>query len=421
MKNSLAKTPLYAWHIANKANMADFGGYLMPLWYTSAKNEHLSVISGAGIFDTSHMAVLLLAGPDSRDLLQLCFTQNLETCTGPKRGPLTAGRCVYGAYLNQNGEVIDDTIVSQTGPDTYLLVVNAGMGGPVAEHLSRNQGNLDITITDLTDKVGKMDIQGPAAAKIVKKVISDPESVLEQMPYFSFKGHFDPAAPGSGTVRLKDGTPILLSRTGYTGEFGFEIFLDPANIVSLWESVLAAGKEFGVTACGLAARDSLRAGAVLPLSHQDIGHWPFVNNPWSFALPYTADGKGFTKEFIGAKALLGLQHAAYTLSFAGFDLRKVSLPSQVTDLSGNEIGTVLTCVTDMAIGRSVGRIFSIASPDKPEGFNATGISCGFVKIKNALAPGARVLLVDPRRKIEVEIVRDIRPDRTARRPIRVMA
>jgi aminomethyltransferase len=420
MKDALAKTPLYEWHIANKANMADFGGYLMPLWYTSAKNEHLAVISGAGVFDTSHMAVLLLAGADSRDLLQLCFTQNLETCTGAKKGPLTAGRCVYGAYLNQNGEVIDDTIVNQTGPGTYMLVVNAGMGGPVAEHLSRNRGNRDVTVRDLTDIVGKMDIQGPAAAKIVKKIISNPESVLDQMPYFSFKGHFDPAAAGSGAVRLKDGTPILLSRTGYTGEFGFEIFVDPAKIVPLWESVLAAGKEFGAAACGLAARDSLRAGAVLPLSHQDIGHWPFVNHPWSFVLPYAADGKGFTKEFIGAKALLGLHYAEHTLPFAGFDLRKVSLPSKVTDQAGNEIGAVLTCVTDMAIGRTDGRIFSIASADKPKGFNPTGLSCGFVKIKNALAPGERILLADARRKIEVEIVRDIRPDRTARRPIREM-
>jgi aminomethyltransferase len=92
----------------------------------------------------------------------------------------------------------------------------------------------------------------------------------------------------------------------------------------------------------------------------------------------------------------------------------------VTDLSGNEIGTVLTCVTDMASGRVGGRIFSIASPDKPEGFKTSGIACGFVKIKNPLVPGERILLVDPHRKIEVEIVRDVRPDRTARRPIREM-
>ena len=344
-------TPLHDWHLAHGANMADFGGYDMPLWYTSAKNEHMAVVNGAGIFDTSHMAVVLLSGPDSLDLLQYCFTQNLMACSGPKKEPLSPGRCVYGAYLNEKGWVIDDTIVNQIAPERYMLVVNAGMGGPVAEHLAAQKGGRNVTIKDMTDKIGKMDIQGPAAAKIVQKIITDPAAVLERMPYFSFKGHFDPAESSAGKVKLKDGTPILLSRTGYTGEFGFEIFIDPSKIVSLWEAVLEAGKPFGVSACGLAARDSLRAGAVLPLSHQDIGHWPFMNTPWPFALPLTPDGKSFSKEFLGSKALLAIQNPEYTLTFAGFDLRKVSLPATVSDPAGNQIGVVLTCVTDMAISR----------------------------------------------------------------------
>jgi aminomethyltransferase len=418
--SALKKTPLYDWHIANGANMAEFGGYLMPLWYSSAKNEHLAVIGRVGIFDTSHMAVLRIEGPDSRDLLQLCFTQNLEICAGPKKGPLAVGRCVYGAYLNEKGEVIDDTIINQIGPNAFMLVVNAGMGGPVAEHLNRQKDGRNVTISDLTDKVGKMDIQGPSAAKLIRKIVLNPEPVLSQLPYFSFKGNFDLADASAGEIMLADGTPILLSRTGYTGEFGFEIFIHPGKVISLWETVLDAGKELGVTVCGLAARDSLRTGAVLPLSHQDIGHWPFINTPWQFALPFTGNGKGFSKNFLGAKALLNVQNPEYTLPFAGFDLRKVSLPAKVTDLSGNEIGTVLTCVTDMAIGRIGGRIFSVASPDKPDDFCAKGISCGFVKVKKTLVAGEHILLVDPRRKIEVEIVKDIRPDRTARRSLREM-
>jgi len=174
--------------------------------------------------------------------------------------------------------------------------------------------------------------------------------------------------------------------------------------------------------CGLAARDSLRAGAVLPLSHQDIGAWPFADNPWRFALPYRADQAGFTKRFIGADALLRLKETEPTLAFVGSDPRKVSIEEHptVVDAEGRDIGRVLTCTTDMGIGRHGDRIYSVASPGKPEGFEPKGLSCGFVKVKRRLNSGDRIELRDRRRRIPVTIVEDVRPDRTARRPIAAM-
>ena len=137
-------------------------------------------------------------------------------------------------------------------------------------------------------------------------------------------------------LRLDDGTPILLSRTGYTGEFGFEIFLAPDKLQILWLRLLEAGHAHGIDPCGLAARDSLRAGAVLPLSHQDIGHWPFINHPWPFALPYTADQSAFTKDFMGRNALEAASDADYTHAFVGMDLRKINAGegSRVLDAEG---------------------------------------------------------------------------------------
>ncbi|MEA1971150.1 MAG: aminomethyl transferase family protein, partial [Thermodesulfobacteriota bacterium] len=174
--------------------------------------------------------------------------------------------------------------------------------------------------------------------------------------------------------------------------------------------------------CGLAARDSLRAGAVLPLSHQDIGPWPFINNPWSFALPFNDDQTGFTKKFTGDEALINIEEPGYTYPFAGFDLRKVSPGDStvVTDSGDVEIGVVLTCVTDMAIGRIDEKIYSITSPDRPDEFNPKGLSCGFVKVTKKLSGGDTVKLNDGRRTIKVVIVDDIRPDRTARRAIKNM-
>jgi aminomethyltransferase len=242
------------------------------------------------------------------------------------------------------------------------------------------------------------------------------------MFYFSFKGYFDPASPLADAVRLTDDTPILLSRTGYTGEFGFEIFVAPDKVENTWEMIYQAGQEFGLTVCGLAARDSLRGGAVLPLSHQDIGAWPFINHPWTFALPYNPDQTAFTKGFIGDQALSAIDEPEYTFAFVGADLRKVSTadPAVVLDGTGTEIGVVLTCVSDMGIDRHNGRVLSIASPGKPQDFNPRGLCCGFIKVKAPLQPGAEVVLKDKRRKLKVTVATDIRPDRTARRPIREM-
>ncbi len=422
MQTESKTTPLHGWHKAKGANMADFGGYEMPLWYSTAKAEHLSVLTHAGIFDTSHMAVVMVAGPEAYDLLQLCFTNDLAACIGKSKGPLIPGRSVYGAYLNQKGEVIDDTIINQLEENSYMAVVNAGMGATIAAHFAANTGDREIEITDLTDQVGKIDVQGPMAAKILSKVLAEPEKVFNKMPYFSFKGHFDAASPLSNAVRLKDGIPILLSRTGYTGEFGFEIFVSQDHAVQLWEMILEAGSDFEIVPCGLAARDSLRAGAVLPLSHQDIGAWPFINHPWKFALPFNDEQTAFVKTFIGDQALLAVEAPEYTYPFAGSDFRKVSAedPAVVLDAEGREIGRVLTCATDMGIGRHEDRIYSVASPDKPQEFKAKGLCCGFVKVRSKMAPGQKIDIKDNRRTLAVTIVDDIRPHRTARRPIKEM-
>jgi aminomethyltransferase len=422
----LKRTALYDWHVENGANISPFGQYEMPLWYSGGvKAEHLAVIESAGLFDTSHMAVVTVGGAGARSLLQYAFSKDLDKCIGLKKNPLVEGRCVYGVFLNEDGTVLDDAIVSQLAPTDYMVVVNAGMGGEVASRLEGLAGQSEVTIVDLTDRVGKMDVQGPNAAKIMAELLEDAEAVFAGFPYFSFKGSFGELA-GESTVLLKNGVSVLLSRTGYTGEFGFELFVDRGDLVKVWEAVVEAGSSYGLLPCGLASRDSLRAGAVLPLSHQDIGPWPFADNPWPFALAWNEAGDGFTKEFYGSDALLKLTGQQYTLPFAGFDPRKivVSENTVVTNEDGETIGTILTCATDMAVGRVEGRIFSIAAGDaegRPVDFTAKGLSCGFVKVREQLAPGTIVVLTDgKRKKIKVEIVDDVRPARTARIPMKKM-
>ncbi len=425
MSQESKKILLHGWHREHAVRMEDFGGYDMPLWYeTGPKKEHLAVLTDAGLFDTSHMALLTIKGENGLDLIQKTFSKDLALCIGPKKLPLGPGRCAYGVFADEHGHVIDDSLVYNVAEQDYMLVVNAGMGPVIAGHLVSQAAALGLSgveITDYTDRLSKFDVQGPASLKIMRSVLADPDAVFDFMPYFSFKGHFDPASEHSKAVQLKDGTPILLSRTGYTGEFGFEIFLSPEFGHKVWDLLMEAGKEFNLCVCGLAARDSLRMGAVLPLSHQDIGHWVFKNNPWPFALPYGDDG-GFTKSFLGDAAISQAPDDEFTYPFVGKDVRKVVAGegSQAFDGEGGEIGIVLTCATDMGIGFVDGTIYSIASADKPEGFSPRGLACGFVKVSKKLAPGDVITVKDARRSLPVTIVEDIRPARTARRKLDAM-
>lgn len=410
--DSYKRTVFHNTHLDLGANMSSFGGYEMPLWYkTGARQEHLAVIEHAGLFDTSHMALLTLTGGDVLALLQHTFSRDLRYCQGKKRLPLANGRCTYGVFLFDDGTVLDDSIVYKIHDSMYMLVVNASMGPKVTSHLASK--GMDVHIIDYSDRLAKLDLQGPASGKILQNLLDDPEEVLEGLIYFSYRGCFEPGKADPKVV-TRGGIEILLSRTGYTGEFGVEIFTENDQADKLWQEIIECGSFHGLIPCGLAARDSLRAGAMLPLSHQDIGDWVFGNTPWDFVLPYDENGM-FTKEFIGDKAVLKGRGRQFTYGFAGFDPRKV-LPGEksvVTDVEGKTVGKILTCTTDMAIGRRDDKIISLINLSEDEKSTVKGLSCGFVLVDREFAPGQRVLLVSGKKSVEVEIRKEIRPYKTA--------
>jgi aminomethyltransferase len=411
---SAKKTCLHQWHQEHGAHLAEFGGYEMPLWYgAGTRAEHLAVVTAAGIFDTSHMAAVSVTGPAARGLLQSCFSKDLAVY---RKTGLTDGGCAYGVFLHEDGTVLDDAIVSQLTPEYYLVVVNAGMGAAVAAHLVEHASGMAVVVVDHSDRLGKLDLQGPAAARILARVLRDPVQALAGLGYFSFRGGLPELASGEVVARvaLRDGTPLLLSRTGYTGEQGFEIFVAVEQLPALWVQLLAVGDAEGLLPCGLAARDSLRAGAGLPLSHQDIGNWPFLHNPWQFALPWRDGSIAFSKDFLGSRALLASTWRHYTLAFAGFDPRKVPAgpESSVFTGEGRRCGRILTCTTDMAIDRDGAEIVRYAP-----GRVVRGLSCGFVLVDQPFAAGSRIVLGAGKRQIEVEVRTEVRPARTARLPL----
>jgi aminomethyltransferase len=401
--NLLRKTALNAIHRELGGELTDFGGWEMPLWYSAGSvREHLAVIEKSGIFDIGHMDLLRVKGKDTFNLIQLCLTRNISN--------LGVGACGYSMILNERGHVVDDTIVYNLGKDEYILIVNAAMGPAVLRHLERYNTFKDAAVSDEGGRFSKIDIQGPSSPGIVKRLLEKGRGTIEGLRYFQFRGDY--ADPASETAFAGD-IPILLSRTGYTGEVGFEIVMPYDKALHVWNMLLNEGGN-DVIPCGLAARDSLRTGAVLPLSHQDIGSWPFVHTPWDFALPRDREGK-LTKNFIGVgSGIYDAPPSLYTYPFCGFDPRKVETSRASVLLDTVPIGTVSTCAIDMAIGRSEGKIYSVASPGKPESFKARGLACGFVRVDRPLETGWKVTLKDSRRSVEVEIVSDIRPNRTAR-------
>jgi aminomethyltransferase len=419
MANDARMTPLHHLHRSAGARTENFRGWDMPLWYpTGAVAEHRAVIDSVGMFDTSHMSVLMVNGPDSFAQLQQCFSRDLSSAAGQNASSDHPAQCLFGVFLDDAGSVLDDAVVFPLGPDSFLVSVNAGMGKRISDHLETCSRARNVQITDLTGSVGKIDLQGPQSGRVLERALAMPSDAFRNLRYFAFRGSVKGVTCGTD-VRFVNKVPLLLSRTGYTGEFGFELFIASEHVENVWTMLLSAGEEFGIMTCGLAARDSLRAGAGLPLSQQDIGPWPFINNPWEVALPFTPDHSRFTKTFIGDVVLSLRDTADRTYAFVGWDPRKVDTHDHavVLDEGGNQIGVVLTCVADMAIGRADGRIWSTASPNKPETFKPNGLCCGFVRVNRPLEFGQRVTLQDKRRKVPVEIVADVRPDRTAFLPI----
>lgn len=413
----LRTTPLADWHQAHGGKMAPFGDYLLPLWYTAgAKLEHLAVLQTAGLFDTSHMGVLLVEGPAAFELLQHTFSRDLARY-GRRQIPLSQGAGIYGVFLHENGHLVDDAIIYRLAAHRFFICINAGKNAVVADHLQRQATDQNFSLTDLTGQTAKIDLQGPAAARILQKILRDPAQHLQTFPPFTCKGDL-PAAQATPPVRTKAGGHLLLARSGYTGEFGFEIFLDAREALLVWQEIMAAGEEFHLLPCGLAARDSLRTGAVLPLAGHDIGNWPFANNPWEFALPPRQIDGTFSKPFPGSAALLHPASLPHTYPFAGFDPRKIEVATaEVFAQNGERAGIVLTCVTEMATDRLADTIVSTKSPNLPAAFVVRGLCCGFVKLEHKVPYGTRMTIKDQRRQITVEIVADIRPQRTARLPM----
>lgn len=277
----ILKTPLHAWHVAHGARMVPFAGWDMPVQYsTGILEEHEHTRTKASLFDICHMGEFKLRGVKARDALSRVVTHNMKTL-----GP---GRCRYGFLLNEQGGIIDDCIVYCLADDEYLLVVN---GARVKTDFEWIKSHLpeDMFFEDISEMTAKIDLQGPESCKVLNRLMGEDWSFLT---YFSFrKTEFD-------------GDPMVVSRTGYTGELGYELYLREDKAVLLWEKLM--GNPL-VKPAGLGARDTLRLEMGMALYGQDLdeNHTP-AEAGMGFFLKSEADYIGKAHAFDVRESLLPL-------------------------------------------------------------------------------------------------------------------
>ncbi len=320
---AIRKTALNAVHRQMGAKMVEFNGWDMPVEYPASIgcgiiNEHMVVRNSVGIFDVSHMGDIRLAGPQA-----LAAVQHISMNDASK---LAIGQAQYSALLYPQGTFVDDVIVHRLGEDEYLLVINAGTREKDFNWVRDNTRNFDCAVENLSDDYTQIAIQGPKAIDLLQKLT---DTDLSKVKFYWV---------ARGT--LCGLSNILMGRTGYTAEDGFEIYIpaDEPTSARVWNEILQAGKEFGVLPCGLGARNTLRLEGKLPLYGHEISD---TINVWEAGLDRFC--KMDKPEFIGRDALEEAKAAGLKKTLVGLEMVERGIARdgyKVLDDSGREIGYV---------------------------------------------------------------------------------
>jgi aminomethyltransferase len=304
------RTPLYDRHLGHKARMVPFGGWDMPVQYAGIAAEHRAVRTAAGLFDISHMARVDFAGPDALKLLEAVFTNAVAT--------MKDGQVRYGLVCRDDGGILDDVLVYRW-PDGYAAVVNASNREKILAWLDRHRAGLTVEVTDRTFDTAMVAVQGPKAVELVTGLFPDDVSHLKY--YFAART----------TYR---GRPCVVSRTGYTGEDGFEVVVPNDLAAPLWEELLGRG----AVPCGLGARDTLRLEAAMPLYGHELSE---AIDPIRAGLGWAVKlDKG---EFVGRAALQAAAADGSKPVRVGLEVegkRAAREGTALTDAGGAAAGTV---------------------------------------------------------------------------------
>jgi aminomethyltransferase len=322
------KTALYDRHVKLGAKMVDFHGWDMPLYYSSILEEHMAVREKVGLFDVSHMGDVVVEGKDASAMLEHVLPSAVSN--------LNSGDAMYSAFLDANGNIIDDTIVYRIGEEKYFFVPNASMIEEIYNWVKKNSSGFDVSISNVSEKISCLAIQGPESERVISKLN------MEYPEQFKFLYHDDYKYGVNSITGERD---IIISGTGYTGEKGVELLVDAEHSPELWDKVLNIVKAYGGLPCGLGARDTLRTEKGMLLSGTDFNR---DRNPYECSISFIMTNDG---EFIGKDKLIKDTKEI----FRGFRLDGKIIPRHGNMIFDNDrhIGTVTSGTISPVLGKAI--------------------------------------------------------------------
>ncbi len=334
------KTPLYDEHVSLGGKVVDYAGWYLPVQYEGLVAEHEAVRNAVGLFDVSHMGEITIKGKDALAFVDYLMTNDISK--------VVDNQIVYTFMCAPDGGVVDDLLVYRLADDDFYLVVNASNTAKDYKWILEQKGNFDVEITNISDTVGEVAIQGPLAQKVLQKLT---ETDLNTITFFTL----------NRKVNI-NGVECMVSRTGYTGEDGFEIYTTNEGIVKVWKDILEAGKEEGIKPTGLGCRDTLRFEASLPLYGHEIS--AEIN-------PLEGGFKYFVKldkasDFIGKEALNKQWKEGLKRKLAGFEMIDRGIPREGYEIQkdGKVIGHVTTGYMSPTLKKNIGN--ALIAPEYTE-------------------------------------------------------
>ncbi|CAN5321998.1 glycine cleavage system aminomethyltransferase GcvT [soil metagenome] len=333
-------SPLHDLHVAAGASFTDFAGWLMPVRYSSDLAEHHAVRTAAGIFDISHMAEISVTGPDAAAFLDYALAGLISAV------PVLKAK--YSLILEESGGILDDLIVYHTTPGAYLVVANAGNRDVVVAALQDRSAGFDVEVDDLTDSIVLIAVQGPASRAILEATGGLAVEGLDELKYYACA----PATFGH--------TDVIVARTGYTGEDGYELYIDTPDALALWEALVRAGAPLGLVPAGLASRDTLRLEAGMPLYGHELG---LDTLPAQAGLGRVAS---LAKDFVGKHGIeAGPADGARVLVGLVSEGRRAGRAGYPVVVGGAEVGTVTSGALSPTLGYPIAMAYvdpAVAEP-----------------------------------------------------------
>lgn len=321
----LRKTCLHDKHVALGAQMSPFGGFDMPIQYAGIVEEHNAVRNACGVFDVSHMGEVTVKGPEAEKYVNYIFSNNVAG--------LADGAILYGMMLNHQGGVVDDLLVYRRGADDFLLVINASNIAKDVAWIEKQAEDFDVEIKNISDEIGEIAVQGPEAEAALEEIL---DIRCKELTFYTF------------AETTYGDNPLLVSRTGYTGEDGFEIYSDHETIRTLWDRLMASGK---VAPCGLGCRDTLRFEVGLPLYGDELA---------DDISPVEAGLSMFVKlekpEFIGREVIERQKAEGAPRKLVGLELLDRAIPRhgyEVLNADDQVIGYVTTGYRGISVDKSI--------------------------------------------------------------------